>query len=90
VGIKLVFNWKPKERDELKREQKLFCSPYVAQIHNSIGIVLVPGLTDISVVPEDIANSEELLHQRALKTLSLKGNNNRASRHEPNPKGPTT
>ena len=89
VGIKLIFNWKPEERDELKQEQKLFCSAYVAQIYNSIGIDLVPGLSDISVVPEDIANSKELLHQGVLKTLSLKGNNNGASRHEPNPKGPT-
>jgi hypothetical protein len=72
VGIKLVFNWKPEERDELKREQKLFCSAYVAQIYNSIGVDLVPGRSDIFVVPEDIASSRELLHQGVLKTLSLK------------------
>ncbi len=70
VGIQLVFNWKPEERDELKREQKLFCSAYVAQIYNSIGVDLVPGLSDISVVPEDIARSPELLHQGVLKSLS--------------------
>ncbi len=70
VGIQLVFNWKPEERDELKREQKLFCSAYVAQIYNSIGVDLVPGLSDISVVPEDIALSPELLHQGVLKSLS--------------------
>jgi hypothetical protein len=67
VGIKLIFNWRSKERDKLKREQKLFCSAYVAQIYNSIGVDLVPGLADTSVVPEDIANSPELLYQAVLK-----------------------
>ena len=72
VGIRLVFNWKTEERDELKREQKLFCSAYVAQIYNSIGVDLVPGLSDLSVVPEDIARSPELVHQGVLKTRALK------------------
>jgi hypothetical protein len=67
VGIQLLFKWKPEERDELKREQKLFCSGYVAQIYNSIGVDLVPGRSDTSVVPEDIASSPELLSQGVLK-----------------------
>jgi hypothetical protein len=73
LGIRLVFNWKPEQRDELKREQKLFCSAYVAQIYNSIGMDLVPGLSDISVVPEDIARSPELIHHGVLKTRTMKG-----------------
>ena len=72
VGIKLLFNWKPEKRDKLKREQKLFCSAYVAQIYNSIGVDLKPGLSDSSVVPEDIATSPELLHRGVLKSLALK------------------
>ena len=72
VGIKLLFNWKPEKRDRLKREQKLFCSAYVAQIYNSIGVDLKPGLSDTSVMPEDIANSPELLHRGVLKSLALK------------------
>lgn len=72
VGIKLFFNWKPEKRDRLKREQKLFCSSYVAQIYNSIGVDLVPGLSDVSVVPENIAASPELLHQGALRKSALK------------------
>jgi hypothetical protein len=72
VGIKLLFNWKPEKRDKLKREQKLFCSAYVAQIYNFIGVDLKPGLSDTSVMPEDIASSPELLHRGVLKTLPLK------------------
>lgn len=72
VGIKLLFNRKPEKRDKLKREQKLFCSAYVAQIYNSIGVDLKPGLSDTSVMPEDIASSPELLHRGVLKTLPLK------------------
>ncbi len=69
VGIKLVFKWKPEERDELRREQKLFCSAYVAQIYNSIGIDLKPGVSDSYMVPEDIATSLELAPQGVLKNL---------------------
>jgi len=72
VGIKLLFNWKPEKRDKLKREQKLFCSAYVAQVYNSIGVDLKPGLSDSSVVPEDIASSPELLHRGVLKSLALR------------------
>ena len=72
VGIKLLFNWKPEKRDRLKREQKLFCSAYVAQIYNSIGVDLKPGLSDSSVVPEDIASSPELLHRGVLKSPARK------------------
>jgi hypothetical protein len=67
VGIQLLFKWKPEQRDELKRERKLFCSAYVAQIYNSIGVDLKPGLSDSSVVPEDIATSPELLSRGVLK-----------------------
>ena len=72
VGIKLLFNWKPEKRDKLKREQKLFCSSYVAQIYNSVGVDLKPGLSDSSVVPEDIASSPELLHRGVLKSPDRK------------------
>jgi len=72
VGIQLLFNWKPEERDRLKREQKLFCSAYVAQIYNSVGMDLKPGRSDSSVVPEDIASSPELLSRGVLKISALK------------------
>lgn len=72
LGIRLLFNWKPEKRDKIKREKKLFCSTYVAQIYNSIGIDLVPGLSDSAVVPEDIDKSPELLRRGSLKGRDLK------------------
>jgi len=72
LGIQLLFNRKPEKRDRLKREQKLFCSAYVAQIYNSVGVDLKPGFSDSSVVPEDIAISPELLRRGVLKSLGLK------------------
>lgn len=72
VGIQLLFSWKPEKRDRLKRERKLFCSAYVAQIYNSISVDLKPGCSDSSMVPEDIARSPELLPQGVLKIPALK------------------
>jgi hypothetical protein len=67
VGIKLLFNWQPEKRDALKRQQKFFCSAYVAHVYNSAGIDLKPGLSDSSMVPEDIATSTELVERGVLR-----------------------
>jgi hypothetical protein len=45
------------ERDRLRRENKLFCSQYVAQIYNSIGLDLKKNREDRFMSPEDIARS---------------------------------
>ena len=67
VGVKLLLRWKREERDELRHEQKLFCSSYVAQIYNAIDIDLVPGISDLHTTPEDIARSPELIKRGVLK-----------------------
>ncbi|HNW59418.1 MAG TPA: YiiX/YebB-like N1pC/P60 family cysteine hydrolase [bacterium] len=69
VGIKLLFNWKPERRDQLRKEQKFFCSAYVAHVYNACGIDLKRGLGDSSMVPEDIATSTELVDRGILKNL---------------------
>lgn len=69
VGIKLLFNWRPEQRDRLRRQRKFFCSSYVAQIYNAVGIDLKPGLSDDHMVPEDIASSAALEPRGVLKNL---------------------
>jgi hypothetical protein len=48
------------KRDRFRREKKLFCSLYVAEIYNSIGIDLKNDLSDRFTSPGDIANSSKL------------------------------
>jgi hypothetical protein len=65
LGIKILFEHDLEKRDRLKREKKLFCSEYVAQIYNSIGLDLKKGRSDRDTKPGDIANSP-LLEKRGL------------------------
>lgn len=67
LGVQLLFRWKREIRDELRREQKLFCSAYVAQIYNSVGIDLKKGVSDAFMTPQDIAQSPELVEKGVLK-----------------------
>ncbi|HOT98189.1 MAG TPA: YiiX/YebB-like N1pC/P60 family cysteine hydrolase [bacterium] len=69
VGIKLLFNWEPERRDALRKEKKFFCSAYVAHVYNACGIDLKCGLSDSSMVPEDIATSTELTDRGILKNM---------------------
>jgi len=67
LGIKILFEHDFEKRDRLKREKKLFCSEYVAQIYNSIGLDLKKGRSDRFTKPSDIANSPLLEKRGQLK-----------------------
>ncbi len=67
LGIKILFERDFEKRDRLKREKKLFCSEYVAQIYNSIGLDLKKGRSDRFTKPGDIANSPLLEKRGQLK-----------------------
>jgi hypothetical protein len=67
LGIKILFEHDFEKRDRLKREKKLFCSEYVAQIYNSIGLDLKKGRSDRFTKPDDIANSPLLEKRGQLK-----------------------
>ncbi len=56
-GVKVLFKRDLSEKDELRMENKLFCSQYVAQIYNSIGLDLKKNREDRFMSPEDIAKS---------------------------------
>ena len=67
LGIKILFEHDLEKRDRLKRGKKLFCSEYVAQIYNSIGLDLRKGRSDRFTKPGDIANSPLLGKRGQLK-----------------------
>jgi hypothetical protein len=67
LGIKILFEHDLEKRDRLKREKRLFCSEYVAQIYNSIGLDLKKGRSDRFTKPDDIANSPLLEKRGQLK-----------------------
>ena len=62
-GWKILFRRDLSEKDELRRENKLYCSQYVAQIYNSIGLDLKKNREDRFMSPRDIAKSP-LLEKR--------------------------
>jgi hypothetical protein len=62
-GVKVLFKRDLSEKDELRMENKLFCSQYVAQIYNSIGLDLKKNREDRFMSPGDIARSS-LLEKR--------------------------
>ena len=45
------------KRDRLRRSRKLFCSYYVSQIYNYIGLDLKKNHSDRFMSPQDIASS---------------------------------
>jgi len=57
LGWKVLSKRDLGERDRLRRENKLFCSQYVAQIYNSIGLDLKKKREDRFMSPGDIAKS---------------------------------
>jgi hypothetical protein len=57
LGWKVLSKRDLGERDRLRRENKLFCSQYVAQIYNSIGLDLKKNREDRFMSPGDIARS---------------------------------
>jgi hypothetical protein len=62
-GLKVLFKRDLSKKDELRMENKLFCSQYVAQIYNSIGLDLKKNREDRFMSPGDIARSS-LLEKR--------------------------
>jgi len=69
-GWKILFKRKLGEKDELRREKKLFCSQYVAGIYNSVGLDLREGRADRFMSPDDIANSDLLKPRRGVFRVS--------------------
>ena len=57
LGWKVLSKRDLGERDHLRRENKLFCSQYVAQIYNSIGLDLKKNREDRFMSSGDIARS---------------------------------
>jgi hypothetical protein len=57
LGIFVLFQRNPESRDRLRREERLFCSHYVAESYNSIGMDLKKGVSDRFMSPGDIAAS---------------------------------
>jgi hypothetical protein len=56
-GLKVLFKRDLSKKDELRMENKLFCSQYVAQTYNSIGLDLKKNREDRFMSPGDIASS---------------------------------
>ncbi len=84
LGLRILFNRRVEERDRLRREQKLFCSYYVAQAYNAINRDLKRGFSDRFMSPGDIAASPLLrrvaiLHKKAVATASGGSNLRRES-----------
>jgi hypothetical protein len=57
LGIRVLFQRSSEQRDKLRREERLFCSHYVAEAYNSIGRDLKKGVSDRFMSPGDIAAS---------------------------------
>ena len=70
LGLKTLFERDMEKRDRLKKESKLFCSEYVAQIYNSIGLDLKKQRSDRFMKPADIAESPLLKRKGTLKLQS--------------------
>jgi hypothetical protein len=56
-GLRVLFKRDLSKKDELRMENKLFCSQYVAQIYNSIGLDLKRHREDRFMSPGDITRS---------------------------------
>ena len=67
LGIRILFQRDLDRRDRLRKEKKLFCSEYVAQAYNSVGLDLKKKTSDRFMKPADIANSPLLEKKGRLK-----------------------
>ncbi len=67
LGFFILFRHGVDKRDRLRRENKLYCSWYVAQIFNAVGLDLKKGVSDRFITPEDIARSPLLVRRGVLK-----------------------
>jgi hypothetical protein len=57
LGIRVLLQRSLESRDKLRREERLFCSHYVAETYNAIGRDLKKGVSDRFMSPGDIAVS---------------------------------
>jgi hypothetical protein len=57
LGVRILLQRHIDRRDALRRERKLFCSFYVAQVYNAGGFDLKRGVSDRFMSPRDIASS---------------------------------
>ncbi len=57
LGLKILSQKDRKQRDRLRRERRLFCSLYVAEVYNAIGKDLKKGVSDRFMSPADLAGS---------------------------------
>jgi len=67
LGFFILFRRNVDKRDRLRRENKLYCSWYVAQIYNVVGLDLKKGVSDRFMTPDDIARSPLLVRRGVLK-----------------------
>jgi len=67
LGIRTLFQRDLDKRDRLRKQNKLFCSEYVAQTYNSICLDLKKKTSDRFMKPADIANSPLLEKKGTLK-----------------------
>ena len=68
LGLRLLFKRGIEQRDTLRRERRLFCSHYVAQVYNVAGMDLAEGISDRFMSPGDIARATLLRRVAVLKT----------------------
>lgn len=66
-GLFILLGKSVETRDKLRREQKLFCSYYVAQAYNSIGRDLKQNVSDRFMTPDDITSSPILKRMGTLR-----------------------
>ena len=80
LGIQTLFQRSPDKRDRLKKQKNVFCSEYIAQIHNSIGLDLKKKTSDQFMKPADVANSPLLEIRGTVKTSRTSIKNKRSIR----------
>jgi len=73
LGIRTLFQRNPDKRDRLRKQKKLFCSEYISQIYNSIGLDLQKKMSDHFMKPADVANSPLLENKGTVKTSRTSG-----------------
>jgi hypothetical protein len=72
LGLAVLFKRNKDKKDDLRRENKLYCSWYVAQIYNAISLDLKKGVSDRFMTPQDIARSPVLMLKGTLKKYKEK------------------
>ena len=80
LGIRALFQHNEETKDKLRREERLFCSHYVAETYNSIGRDLKKGVSDRFMSPGDVADSPLLKRIGVLHKTKHRG---RLSKSEP-------